>query len=344
VARTVKCPHCGHLLKAGPEVAGKRVQCAACHKPFLAPRALAEARPPRSPGASPEKVWHLHIGGKDVGPLSAEEVVERIRSAEARSQTLAWRQGMAEWQDLGAIAEFRAAFDVPPPVRRTPPRAAEHKEHHRRYIPGARRRRDVVFGVCIAGGLTVVLVVVALVAIYHRPEPQPPKKTTKQVILTTAGEIKPAPATPTPVERPKAPTTRRVRVVKKEISNEALLARAVADLQKRFAEAIGAHKRGDLKPIQYLAIACTRHADKLAERDWGNYAPQVNTLVERLRETASGIAEWQKEWAERWELGKNLPDKVRAETLELNNFQWLARFQSHVNDQVQRLREKGLQF
>jgi len=344
VARTVKCPHCGHLLKAGPEVAGKRVQCAACHKPFLAPRALAEARPAPGPVSSSEKAWHLHIGGKDVGPLSAEEVVEHIRSGRAKSQTLAWRQGMADWQDLGAIAEFRSAFDLPPPVRRAAPRAPDHKEHHRRYVPGARRRRDVVLGVCIAGGLTVVLVVVALVAIYYRPEPQPPKRTTKRVILTTAGEIKPAPATPVTVQRPKAPTTRRVRVVKKQISNEALLARAVADLQKRFAEAIAAHKRGDLKPIQYLAIACTRHADKLAERDWGNYSSQVATFIQRLRETASGIADWQKEWAERWELGKNLPEKVRAETLELNNFQWLTRFQSHVNDQIERLRGKGLKF
>jgi len=344
VARTVKCPHCGNLLKAGPEVAGKRVQCAACHKPFMAPKALADARPPAPRVREPEKVWHLHIGGEDVGPLSAEEVAEHIRSGKATSRTLAWRQGMADWQDLGAIDEFRPAFDAPPPVRRAPPRPTERQERHRRYVPGARRRRDVMLGVWIATGLTAVLVVVALVAIYHKPEPTPPKKTTKRVILTTAGEIKPAPATPTIVQRPRTRTQPRVRVIKKQISNEQLLARAVADLQKRFAEAIAAHKRGDLKPIQYLAMACTRHADKLAERDWGNYSDQMNTFIQRLRETAKGIEDWQKEWAERWELGKNLPDKVRAETLNLNNFQWLTRWQAHVNDQLQRLRNNGLQF
>jgi len=344
VARTVKCPHCGHLLKAGPEAAGKRVQCAACHKPFMAPRALADTRAPRRPVGQPEKVWHLHTGSEDVGPLSPEEVVEHIRSGKATSRTLVWRQGMADWQSLGAVADFRSAFDAPPPVPRATPRPTERQERRRHYVPGARRRRDVMLGVWIATGLTAVLVVVALVAIYHRPEPRPPEKTTKQMILTTAGELKPAPGTPTAVQRPKSATAPKRRVIKKQISNEELLARAVAELQKRFAEALAAHKRGELRPIQYLAMACTRHADKLAERDWGSYADQMNTLIARLRETAKGIADWQKEWAERWELGKNLPDKVRAETLELNNIQWLTRWQAHVNDQIERLRKRGLQF
>ncbi len=64
--------------------------------------------------------WYLAMNGKSEGPMTVEEVANRIRSQQANAQTFAFSQGMNEWIPLGKIPQFNQFFRassaaIPPP-------------------------------------------------------------------------------------------------------------------------------------------------------------------------------------------------------------------------------------
>ncbi len=64
--------------------------------------------------------WYLAMNGKSEGPMTVDEVANRIRSQQADAQTFAFSQGMSEWIPLGQISQFNQFFQasspgVPPP-------------------------------------------------------------------------------------------------------------------------------------------------------------------------------------------------------------------------------------
>jgi uncharacterized protein (TIGR00266 family) len=69
--------------------------------------------------------WHLAINNKPEGPLTVDEVTNRIRAGQVTAQTLAYTQGMSDWTPLGQIPQFHSLFkgDVqsapPVPTSRT---------------------------------------------------------------------------------------------------------------------------------------------------------------------------------------------------------------------------------
>jgi len=70
---------------------------------------------------SEDKVWHVAVGGQQEGPLSEQEVMERIRSGQLRSDAHVFRQGTSDWVPIGTQPEFTAALGSvpqppPPPV------------------------------------------------------------------------------------------------------------------------------------------------------------------------------------------------------------------------------------
>ncbi len=64
--------------------------------------------------------WHLAVNNRPEGPLTVDEVVNRIRAGQVRAQTLAFTQGMSDWTPLGQIPQFHSLFrdatQAPPPV------------------------------------------------------------------------------------------------------------------------------------------------------------------------------------------------------------------------------------
>ncbi|MEZ4288647.1 MAG: GYF domain-containing protein [Polyangiales bacterium] len=99
--------------------------------PLFAPR--VPTRLPDEPAAG-EKIWHVSINDVPVGPISANEVWEKYRDGIIQEHSLVWKEGLTEWQPLGAVAELAAMVisspvsmpkpSTPPPLSAPPPRAS----------------------------------------------------------------------------------------------------------------------------------------------------------------------------------------------------------------------------
>lgn len=61
-----------------------------------------------------EHEWWYAVGGTRRGPVSLDDLRDRIAAGEVGMQDLAWRDGMAEWADVGDVPELAAA--APPPL------------------------------------------------------------------------------------------------------------------------------------------------------------------------------------------------------------------------------------
>jgi hypothetical protein len=68
---------------------------------------------------SADKPWFVGVGDKPKGPLTAAAVEKLIAKGEINGDTLAWQDGMADWQPLSTIARFRALVVAPPPIPKT---------------------------------------------------------------------------------------------------------------------------------------------------------------------------------------------------------------------------------
>ncbi len=75
---------------------------------------------------SNETTWHIARNGKQEGPMTADDVRERIRSGKLDRADHVFGKGMEEWESLGGHPEFIEAFgtSTPPP----PPRGAGSDE------------------------------------------------------------------------------------------------------------------------------------------------------------------------------------------------------------------------
>jgi hypothetical protein len=50
--------------------------------------------------------WYLAINGQEQGPMSEEEVVEKLKQGEINGETYAWSEGMQDWQRANTIGNF----------------------------------------------------------------------------------------------------------------------------------------------------------------------------------------------------------------------------------------------
>jgi membrane protease subunit (stomatin/prohibitin family) len=67
------------------------------------------------PPLSPEKTYHVDVGGKAEGPFGADKIAAMIVSGSIRRETLVWSQGMDDWQPAGQVAELAGHLAVVPP-------------------------------------------------------------------------------------------------------------------------------------------------------------------------------------------------------------------------------------
>ncbi|MBI5509558.1 MAG: zinc-ribbon domain-containing protein [Deltaproteobacteria bacterium] len=66
------------------------------------------AAPSAPPRAAPDaEEWYVLIAGKQKGPLAASTLVEMLAHNEVDKRSYIWKDGMAEWQRLGTVPEFK---------------------------------------------------------------------------------------------------------------------------------------------------------------------------------------------------------------------------------------------
>jgi uncharacterized protein (TIGR00266 family) len=78
---------------------------------------------------SDSQQWYLSIGGHQVGPVSAQEVIAQIRSGSIQPNTYVFTHGMANWIEASKVEFFRAYFgdSVPPAAIPKPPGRTAHE-------------------------------------------------------------------------------------------------------------------------------------------------------------------------------------------------------------------------
>ena len=64
-------------------------------------------------------LWYYAMSGQQKGPVSTEDLRERIKSGEVAASDLAWKEGMGEWQAVSklSVLHYQAAqgIESPPP-------------------------------------------------------------------------------------------------------------------------------------------------------------------------------------------------------------------------------------
>jgi hypothetical protein len=354
--RSISCPHCGRTLKITSDLLNKRITCSACKKKIN----LVSGPPkPKGPPPVPDSArpWHLHVLGRNVGPYTADTVREQLKAGKISPDTLAWKDGQEDWLPVGEVREFREGRRPATHIGK----ADGPRERRSRYVPG-KSKRDVVIGAWVAVGLAVILLVVILV-VMNQPKPKPEARTRRRAPAAsaesdtsqgsdTAGtdasgakdkeSPQPSPPGPSKGKQPRQPPDRLA-----SLTREQVMARLKKELDEDFAKAIADHKAAKTKAIILLYKRCDRWAADLKRRqDWGPYQSLVDRLAERLTEAATAmqteLPERSRMWIDPENLGVSQEDA--AESLRLNDYAWIANWQKIVNEELDRIRNKGLAF
>ncbi len=71
--------------------------------------------------------WYMAIGGHQVGPVSADEIVSNIRNGSMQPGTFVFTPGMTDWTPVGQVGVFAPYFQqvaAPAPIPAAPGRMA----------------------------------------------------------------------------------------------------------------------------------------------------------------------------------------------------------------------------
>src|SRR6185369_5402678 len=110
----IRCKKCSHIIVVrGNEEGATRAEGFGDDGetravPDRASLEAATAAPAATPEASGEGdgVWHLVVGGEQVGPFTPDEVRAKHAAGECDVETYAWRDGFSDWMRLGSIEDF----------------------------------------------------------------------------------------------------------------------------------------------------------------------------------------------------------------------------------------------
>lgn len=102
----------------------EKTSIAAPHENPLA-QAFRRANTAPAPVAPPPVVgtWYVAIDGTPVGPITEAEVKERVDAGQVDPESLAWREGLEEWQAARNFPELAVFFAKPKPVAAPVPAA-----------------------------------------------------------------------------------------------------------------------------------------------------------------------------------------------------------------------------
>jgi predicted Zn finger-like uncharacterized protein len=102
----IRCKKCSNIIVVRGAVSE---QGDAAAPPYDAKQAMAAGDSQRADSAaevSESAVWHLVIDQEQVGPMTVEEVRDRIQRGEVDSEGFVWREGFGDWERLADVEEF----------------------------------------------------------------------------------------------------------------------------------------------------------------------------------------------------------------------------------------------
>ena len=74
------------------------------------------------PPMPPQVQYTLNINGQNYGPCTLQQMQQMVQQGQLTRQTYVWKQGMANWDMAGNVAELASLFGaVPPPMPPAPP-------------------------------------------------------------------------------------------------------------------------------------------------------------------------------------------------------------------------------
>src|SRR4249920_2661950 len=94
------------------KVVGKvfKIRCKKCSNIIVVRGgAQVESTPapaPALPDAPSDAIWHVVIDQDQVGPLTVDDLQQRLASNEIDAETFAWCEGMADWLPIAQIDEL----------------------------------------------------------------------------------------------------------------------------------------------------------------------------------------------------------------------------------------------
>jgi len=100
---------------------------------FFALAAAAQPQPPQAPppGAGPTTPpplpgpsnvqYYTAVNGQQIGPMSLDDMIQRIRDGQTGPADLVWKTGAPAWARADSYPELAAIFNAPPPPPPPPP-------------------------------------------------------------------------------------------------------------------------------------------------------------------------------------------------------------------------------
>ena len=80
-----------------------------------------------SPPPLPDTNWHVAIDRKTVGPLDLSQLQQLASNHQISPGSLAWIDGMKEWQSIESIKALEGLFDDADSSASTPPKLPDNK-------------------------------------------------------------------------------------------------------------------------------------------------------------------------------------------------------------------------
>ena len=65
--------------------------------------------------------WYIAVAGQQQGPMSEDDLVNKLRTGEIDGNTLAFAQGMENWTKISDIPQLNQQSVPTPPVQSSPP-------------------------------------------------------------------------------------------------------------------------------------------------------------------------------------------------------------------------------
>ena len=104
------------IAQAPPPSAGKPAPTGAPAPTAIIPPPLPNQTTPPPLPPSEASTFFVEANGRPEGPLTLQQMAERIAARRLTATTLVWRSGTPNWQQAQHIAELRPLFsNVPPP-------------------------------------------------------------------------------------------------------------------------------------------------------------------------------------------------------------------------------------
>lgn len=71
-----------------------------------------------TPPPMPQVMYHISTNGQQFGPFNMQQLAQMVQLGRFTQQTYVWKQGMAQWELAGNVAELSSLFSVntPPPA------------------------------------------------------------------------------------------------------------------------------------------------------------------------------------------------------------------------------------